>query len=127
MKALIVLIVVMVMGGVLKAQTFKEGESIREQIKKGTVPGLQFAPVTATEINKEPEQRKNESLVTQIRKGTAPGMKFKTGGGTTKRSSNSTTATPKKGPLPSELKPSPEHPPAPIKPVVPTQEAKTEQ
>lgn len=127
MKSLIIVCIAMMTGGVLKAQTFKEGESIREQIKKGTAPGLRFAPQTATEIKKEPEQRKNESLVSQIRKGTAPGLKFKSGGGTARRSNSSTTAAAKKGPLPSDLKPSQEQPPAPVKPVVPTQEAETEQ
>jgi hypothetical protein len=110
MKALILFVAAIVTGGVLKAQTFNEGESIREQLKKGTVPGLRFAPVIADKA----------ALITQIRKGTAPNMKFQSGGGGAAR--KATPVTQKQGPLPSELEKPKELPKTDIKPVVPTQE-----
>ena len=62
------------------AQSFKTNESISSQLKKGTVPGLQYAPATAA-AHKPAEDNTNagkESLIDQIRKGTAANLKFKT-------------------------------------------------
>jgi hypothetical protein len=122
MKALILFAAAIVTGSVLKAQTFNEGESIREQLKKGTVPGLRFAPVTATYVKQETDIRKKESLIAQIRKGTAPNMKFQSGGGAARRATPATQKVTKQGLLPSELEKPKVLPKVDVKPVVPTQE-----
>ncbi|HEU4984771.1 MAG TPA: hypothetical protein VFT58_03945 [Nitrososphaera sp.] len=87
----------------LQAQTENTSEKLIDQLKKGTVPGWQFArniptpaPVKATNT----EQK--ESLVAQIRKGTAPGMKFMTATAATNRTGISPAAQ-QSAPLASEL------------------------
>ena len=69
----------------LHAQEFKTNESIRDQVIKGTAPGLRFAPAPAT--RKQVDNNKgtgSDGLISQLRKGVAPNMQFKTansGGG----------------------------------------------
>lgn len=62
------------------AQSFKTNESISSQLKKGSVPGLQYASTVAT--NHKPAEDNTgagkESLIDQVRKGTAANLKFKT-------------------------------------------------
>jgi len=52
------------------AQEFKNSESIGEQLKKGTVPGLKYGTAPAL---KKPEssryQERQESSITELRKG----------------------------------------------------------
>jgi len=59
---------------------------LSQQIKKGLVPGVQFAPVT-TELNKKPEPQAPEASIREgfsarLKKGSLPGMKYQAGGGT---------------------------------------------
>jgi hypothetical protein len=122
-KALIILAVALLTGGLLKAQTFNEHQSIREQLMKGSAPGLRFAPASNKVRAKDDvtEIQKKENQIMQIRKGTAAGLKFQAGGTSTAR-----TATPQKtakqGPLASELEKPKEQPKASLQPVLPTQE-----
>jgi len=58
---------------------------LSQQLKKGLVPGAQFAPVT-TQLNIKPEPQApeasiRESFSTRLKKGTIAGFKYQTGGG----------------------------------------------
>lgn len=65
---------------------YKTDVPLSQQIKKGLVPGTQFAPVT-TQLNikpqpKAPEANIRESFSKRLQKGTVAGLKYQTGGST---------------------------------------------
>ncbi len=77
-KPVALIIIALVTGHMLQAQTENISERFSTQLKNGTVPGWQFStekPVLSPAINSKLNEK--ESLITQIRKGTAAGMQFK--------------------------------------------------
>jgi hypothetical protein len=77
-KPVALIIIALVTGHMLQAQTENISERFSTQLKNGTVPGWQFStekPVLPTTTNNKLNEK--ESLITQIRKGTAAGMQFK--------------------------------------------------
>jgi hypothetical protein len=77
-KPVALIIIALVTGHMLQAQTENVSERFSTQLKNGTVPGWQFStekPVLSPAINSKLNEK--ESLITQIRKGTAAGMQFK--------------------------------------------------
>ena len=84
---------------------------ISQQIKKGLVPGAQFAPTT-TQLNLKPqpvpaEANIRESYSAQLKKGTLPGMRVQAGSGTAKSVAAPKTAATNVA-LPSSVAPSKE-------------------
>lgn len=72
------------------AQEFKEGESIKTQLKNGTAPGLKFAPHTPKPASRTADKGETqESTISQIRKGTLKDVRFAPGTGTTRSTSTS--------------------------------------
>lgn len=73
------------------AQEFKEGESIKTQLKNGTAPGLKFAPNTAKPALRAAADKSEtqESTISQIRKGTLKDVRFAPGTGATRSTSSS--------------------------------------
>ena len=77
-KSSILVIIALVSGHMLQAQTENVSERFSTQLKNGTVPGWQFStekPVLSPATNNKLNEK--ESLIAQIRKGTAAGMQFK--------------------------------------------------
>lgn len=85
LKAAIIAITSIAFCTALQAQShYKTDESIREQIKKGAVPGQQFAPVT-TQLQQKKEQPDpnaavREKFSARLKNSGLPGMKVSTGG-----------------------------------------------
>jgi hypothetical protein len=123
-KKVMLIIVAIVSGHMLQAQTENGNERFSTQLKNGTVPGWQFSavkPVLPPAINNK--QNEKESLITQIRKGSAAGMQFKPGAvGTTQAATLRTATVAPKQPLASERAASVEQAKAVDAPVVPKQE-----
>src|SRR5687767_9810436 len=82
MKTLLLIVVMMAAGYMGNAQAFNTNEKISDQLKKGTVQGLRFAPAKATRkavVGKSTENH-SETIRTQLKNGTVPGMQIKPGG-----------------------------------------------
>ena len=98
------------------AQEFNTNERISDQLKRGSAPGLQFAPVSVkTKPTVTKKENHDEPIGMQIKKRTAVDMKFKTGGSAAP--AVAARAAAKSGPLPSEVD-KPAVQPKPVTPVV---------
>ena len=90
------------------AQEFKEGESIKTQLKNGTAPGLQFAPNTPKPASRTADKGEGqESIISQIRKGTLKDVRFAPGTGAARSTSGMARSSLKAGSansLPSDQK-----------------------
>lgn len=99
-KPLILTITVIAFGTAVHAQEskYKTDVSIKEQIKKGTVPGQNFAPATTQLQQKQQKQDPNanvrEKFSDRLKKGSLPGMRVAPGSSSTAFKAN-TTPTPK--------------------------------
>ena len=103
MKNILLLIAMIITGYKVHAQEFNTNEKISDQLKKGSVQGLQFAPVKAS--RKAPgssvTENHSETIRTQLKNGSVQGMSFKTGG-TAARSAVKPATTNRTSPLASE-------------------------
>lgn len=97
--------VAMMCAAAVKAQEFNSNESIREQLKKGTVPGLRYGTAPAPKkLESGRYQEGQGSSIAELRNGTAKGVLFAKGGSGSARSSanRSNAGTGKRGALSSE-------------------------
>lgn len=76
MRAYTVIIVLLLAGSKLAAQTENTRERLIDQLKNGTAPGLLFAKNVPAPVVHTTNTETREGLVAQIRKGSAKGMKF---------------------------------------------------
>jgi len=51
-------------------------EGFGTQLKKGTVPGMKFAPITTLQPKKDDSKTEPVNSIRQIKAGTAPGVRF---------------------------------------------------
>jgi hypothetical protein len=77
-KTLYLLLAALAAGYAVQAQNENNSERLITQLKNGTAPGLQFAPVQVPPVAvNETTGNTKDNLITQLRKGTAAGMQFK--------------------------------------------------
>jgi hypothetical protein len=126
MKIVLIIVVLMATGYIVNAQEYNTNEKISDQLKKGTVQGLRFAPAKAARkaIAGKATENHSETIRTQLKNGTVPGMQVKAGGAAARSAmpANGNRSTVQHGALASDTeKPKTAKPATPVQPL-PTQE-----
>ncbi len=120
-----IIAVLLIFSVAVNAQTGDKNENVREsfstQLKKGTVPGLKFAPVTTMlQPDKEDHKKEPENTIRNVMKGKGDNLRTTpVSGGNTVSSQPDKNQSPLASDKKEELK---KEEPKAVKPVVPTQE-----